>query len=80
MSRENYSSEPEEFIASLKEKLEKREVLIRKLQQEKLLLIDLNLDLKLKFNTEHKVNLELFDKVMKLTHELAETKETLSRQ
>jgi len=33
MSREGYSSEPEEFIASLKEKLEEKEVEIRELKQ-----------------------------------------------
>lgn len=33
MSRENYSSEPEEFIASLKEKLEERDQEIRELKQ-----------------------------------------------
>lgn len=64
MSRENYSSEPEEFIASLKEKLDDKEIVIRELQTQVKLLKGINEELQQRYRNEQKVNIELFNKVM----------------
>lgn len=66
MSRENYSSEPEEFIASLKEKLEEKEVEIRELQTQVVLLRQIK-ELKEKYYIKYfQVKKKIEDKIKEL--------------